>query len=110
MNQEQMFAIKCAYADLQGSLEDFMKGNHDSFHDWDAHLITIQGLETTFPELNQKPYTVEVCFTFKQNYRINALNQEEAFKEAEVLGKRTIATKETRGEVRLSAMYEVPNA
>jgi len=107
MNQEQMFAIKCAYADLQGSLEDYKKGNHDSFHDWDAHLITIQGLETTFPELNHQPFTVEVCFGFKQIYRINALNQEDAFKQAEGMGKLLIATRETRGEVKLSAMYEV---
>lgn len=85
MNPEQMFAIKCAYADLQGSLEDFKKGNHDSFHDWDAHLITIQGLETTFPELTQKTYTIEVCFGFKKRYQIDAPNQAEAFKRAEVL-------------------------
>ena len=107
MNQEQMFAIKCAYADLQGSLEAH-GGDPYSTHDWDAHLITIQGLETTFPELTQKTYTVEVCFGFKKRYQIDAPNQAEAFKRAEILGNLHKFNREE--DIKVSAMYEVRNA
>lgn len=47
MTPEQILAIKCAHADLQGSME--AKQNNDLHsHDWKAHALTIQELEEAF--------------------------------------------------------------
>lgn len=50
-------AIHCALADLIGAYQDHkMKGYPDSFHDWEAHLQTIDelahefGLQDDIPE------------------------------------------------------------
>lgn len=108
MNQEQMFAIKCAYADLKESLVEHLIDSRDSMLDWNAREQTIAGLETTFPELTQKSYTVEVCFGFKKRYQIDAPNQDEAFKRAEILGNLHKFNREE--DIKVSAMYEVRNA
>jgi hypothetical protein len=50
MTPEQMTAIRCAYADLQGSAQDnlsLMGGTHD----WKAHAQSIADLEREFPFL-----------------------------------------------------------
>jgi hypothetical protein len=110
MNQEQMFAIKCAYADLQGSLEAH-SGDPYSTHCWEGHRMTIHNLETTFPELTQKPYTVEVCFGFKKQYLISASNQAAAFELAENFGNSALkAELDKVRETKITNIYEVPNA
>ena len=50
MNEEQAFAIKCAFLDLQGSLENF--NNKTDFHNWDAHEQSINFLKKAFPTLD----------------------------------------------------------
>lgn len=51
VNQIQENALRCAYADLKGSLEDFEKGGSDSFHDYRAHAQSIDDLARAFPKL-----------------------------------------------------------
>lgn len=52
MTPEQILAIRCAYADLKGSME--AKENNDIHsHDWKAHDLTIQELEEAFDFLNE---------------------------------------------------------
>lgn len=47
MNKKQIEAIKCAYADLQGSLQAIEQGDA-SVHDWRSHAQTIEELEQAF--------------------------------------------------------------
>lgn len=51
LNEKQILAIKCAYLDLKGSLENFEQGTY-SDHDWKAHKLSIQELEEEFDFLN----------------------------------------------------------
>ena len=53
----QFLAIKCAHADLKGALEHFGKGTY-SEHDWDAHRLTIEELETEFDFLTEPDKSV----------------------------------------------------
>jgi len=46
MTDEQLFAAKCAVADLKGSLEDHIAG--ENYHDWYAHEQTIQEMIKAF--------------------------------------------------------------
>ena len=50
MNHKQIFAIRCAYADLIGALEAHEQMDRLA-HDWEAHRASIQDLEDAFPEL-----------------------------------------------------------
>jgi hypothetical protein len=49
-SEEEITAIKCAHADLKGSLEA-----HEAcdrlMHDWDAHRQSIEDLEAAFPDI-----------------------------------------------------------
>jgi hypothetical protein len=47
MNEEQIAAIKCAYADLVGALQAREQGDVE-VHDWKAHRQTIDELEQKF--------------------------------------------------------------
>ena len=50
LSKQQEFAIKCAIADLIGSMK--AKNNLDfGSHDWKAHLTTIDELADAFSEL-----------------------------------------------------------
>lgn len=50
LSKQQEVAIKCAIADLIGSLQ--AKNDLDFFsHDWEAHLETISDIVDAFPEL-----------------------------------------------------------
>lgn len=51
MNDEQKLAIKCAFADLCGSLQAFQQLDMHS-HDWRAHQQSIEDLMDAFHELN----------------------------------------------------------
>jgi hypothetical protein len=48
MTKEQEQAIKCAYSDLIGALNDY-----ETFvgHDWDSHALSISDLEEAFPDV-----------------------------------------------------------
>ena len=49
-------AIRCALADLIGAYQDHkLKGYPDSFHDWDAHLQTIDELALEFSLQSEIP-------------------------------------------------------
>jgi len=56
MTEKQLFAARCALADLCGALQDYKQRGGDSFHDWDAHTQSINelaaqfGLEDEVPE------------------------------------------------------------
>ncbi len=50
LSKAQKLAIKCAYADLLGSLQAFEQMDSSS-HDWDAHKLSLQDLEDQFPDL-----------------------------------------------------------
>ena len=47
MNEQQISAIKCALADLQGALQAFQQMDIHA-HDWDAHALSIDDLLTEF--------------------------------------------------------------
>lgn len=52
MTNEQVMAVRCAFADLVGAYEAYE--NMDMHrHDWKAHLLTIQEMEVAFPELEE---------------------------------------------------------
>ena len=47
MTEQQILAVKCAYADLIGAFQ--VKEQRDiNLHDWDAHLLSIEDLERNF--------------------------------------------------------------
>lgn len=52
MTKDQIQAIKCAYADLKGALENYEAGTYAD-HDWDAHRLTIEELEDEFKFLTE---------------------------------------------------------
>lgn len=51
MTENQVQAIKCAYADLIGALETFQNGTYDE-HDWKAHQLSIKELKKAFKFLD----------------------------------------------------------
>jgi hypothetical protein len=57
MNEEQVRAIKCAYADLVWSLQSFHRFE-TTVHDWEGHLESIKDLEKAFSFI--EPIDVEV--------------------------------------------------
>lgn len=55
MTEYQQSVLRCALADLTGAWQDWkMKGCPDSYHDWDAHLRTIDELAQTFDMVDGK--------------------------------------------------------
>ena len=49
MTEAQIFAVRCALADLCGALQDYQQwGSIDSGHDWDSHRQTIHELAEAF--------------------------------------------------------------
>ncbi len=50
MTEKQILAIKCAHADLLGSLQNY-KNQTYSEHDWESHLLSIEELQCCFPFL-----------------------------------------------------------
>ena len=49
-------AVRCALADLIGAYQDWMaKGRPDSYHDWDAHLQSIDELALEFDLQDEIP-------------------------------------------------------
>jgi hypothetical protein len=52
MTSLQESVIRCAIADLLGSVQAYKERNFDS-HDWEAHQKTIEELLTCFPELTK---------------------------------------------------------
>jgi hypothetical protein len=56
MTDKQLFAVRCALADLCGALQDFQDRGGDSIHDYRAHKQSIEelaeafGLEDEVPE------------------------------------------------------------
>jgi hypothetical protein len=58
MTNEQIIAIKCAYADLVGILQCFNQWE-TSAHDWEGHLESIRDLEKHFPCIDPIPVDLE---------------------------------------------------
>ena len=52
MNEQQIMAIKCALADLQGALQAFQQMDIHA-HDWDAHELSIDDLLSAFDFLGE---------------------------------------------------------
>ena len=52
MNAEQITAIQCAFADLQGAYQAYEQGNMH-LHDWKAHALTIQEMSEQFSFLDE---------------------------------------------------------
>ena len=52
MNAEQITAIRCAFADLQGAMQAYEQGNMH-LHDWKAHALTIKEMAERFSFLNE---------------------------------------------------------
>ena len=50
MTPEQIIAIRCAHADLVGSLEAVLGGTIPEY-DWAAHKDSITDLKEAFPEI-----------------------------------------------------------
>jgi len=48
MTQDQIYAIKCALADLAGALEQHRQSGLT--HDWESHACTIQDLYDNFKD------------------------------------------------------------
>ena len=55
-----MTAIRCAYADLQGSAQDQLSLIMGGTHDWEAHNQSIADLEREFPFLVERPLRKEI--------------------------------------------------
>lgn len=53
MNEQQITAIKCALADLQGAIQAFWQRDMNA-HDWDAHAMSIDDLLNAFDFLGEK--------------------------------------------------------
>ena len=58
MTQDQIIAIKCAYADLVGVLQCFNQWEVTT-HDWKSHLESIRDLEKQFPFVEPIPVELE---------------------------------------------------
>jgi hypothetical protein len=50
LTKEQELAIKCAYLDLKGALENYQQHSY-SDPDWEAYEQSIEDLENAFPLL-----------------------------------------------------------
>ena len=53
MTNSQALAIRCAYADLLGALQNYEQGSYAD-HDWDAHRTTIEEMEAEFSDILKK--------------------------------------------------------
>lgn len=58
MTNEQITAIKCAYADLVGVLQAYNKFEVTT-HNWKSHLETIIDLEKLFDFIEEIPVELE---------------------------------------------------
>lgn len=52
MSNEQMMAIRCAYADLQGAYQAYEQSDVLA-HDWKAHRLTLDEMLESFPFLQE---------------------------------------------------------
>jgi hypothetical protein len=60
LSESQKLALRCAHADLIGSLQVFNSGRLAD-HNWDAHLRSIHGLEHEFADvIDPAPKDLEV--------------------------------------------------
>ncbi|MCP4648758.1 MAG: hypothetical protein GY853_01580 [PVC group bacterium] len=50
MTDKQKEVIKCAYADLIGAYQSMQQQDY-SIHDWEAHRLSIEEMEESFPEI-----------------------------------------------------------
>jgi hypothetical protein len=65
MTEVQILAIKCAYADLLGALQNYEQGTF-SDHDWDAHKLTLDEMVMAFPEiLDEREF---ITYTFLREH------------------------------------------
>lgn len=55
MTKRQLFAVRCALADLCGALQDYQQRGGDSFHDYEAHKLTIYQLAEAFGLQDEVP-------------------------------------------------------
>ena len=53
LNDRQKIAIRCAFADLLGSMEAYLDGDSHS-HYWKEHLQSLKDLQEAFPDMNLK--------------------------------------------------------
>jgi hypothetical protein len=58
MTNEQIIAIKCAYADLVGVLQCHNQ-YETTVHDWESHLESIRDLEKQFAFIDSIPVELE---------------------------------------------------
>lgn len=59
MTNDQIVAIKCAYADLVGVLQCFNQCAVTT-HDWESHLESIRDLEKQFAFIEAIPVELEI--------------------------------------------------
>jgi hypothetical protein len=48
ISMKQHHAARCALADLCGALQDYQQRGGDSFHDYEAHRLTIKEFAEAF--------------------------------------------------------------
>lgn len=53
MTDKERTIIRCAYADLQGSLDAYLSMDTHQ-HDWKAHKLTLQEMLEEFPWLEEE--------------------------------------------------------
>ena len=58
MTEDQIIAVKCAYADLVGVLQCFNQ-HQVTVHDWESHLESIRDLEDKFAFIDAIPVELE---------------------------------------------------
>jgi hypothetical protein len=58
MTQDQINAIKCAFADLCGSMQAHQQCDINA-HDWRAHGLTIKEMSNAFEFLDPIPTDIE---------------------------------------------------
>lgn len=62
---DQEHAVLCAYLDLVGAYQCAIRdgaGGADNGHDWDAHKLSIHGLETHFDFIEPEPLDYKAVY------------------------------------------------
>lgn len=54
LNETEMNALRCAFADLIGAVQAYKQGDYTA-HDWKAHIQTIEELKAAFQWLDEIP-------------------------------------------------------
>jgi hypothetical protein len=54
LNESEMTALRCAFADLIGAVQAYKQGDYTA-HDWKAHIQTIEEMKAAFPFLDDIP-------------------------------------------------------